>query len=106
MAYEASEISTMREAFGRALRANVKTMTPKAITIAIRTRTANDFMLHKSANRAQTLAMNPIILILLVILLFGGIGLYPGWGWHNYGWAPTGGIGLILVIILIVLLLR
>ncbi len=49
--------------------------------------------------------MSPILLIIILILLFG-VGGAPYWGWHNYGWAPSGGIGLVLLIILIVLLLR
>ena len=43
-----------------------------------------------------------ILLILVVLLLLGS----PMTGYHNYGWAPSGGLGLIIVIILIVLLFR
>ena len=45
--------------------------------------------------------MNPIILILLILLLLGGfsgVGYYGGYGMGYYG---GGGIGLLLVIILI-----
>ncbi len=50
--------------------------------------------------------MNPIILVLILILLFGGVGFYPGWGWHNYGWAPSGVLGTILLVLVILALLR
>jgi hypothetical protein len=46
------------------------------------------------------------LIILIVILLFGGIGGAPTWGYHQYGWGPSGGVGLILLIILLVLFLR
>lgn len=42
-----------------------------------------------------------VLIILLVLLCLGGL---PSWGYHQYGWAPSG-IGGILVIILVVLLL-
>lgn len=44
-----------------------------------------------------------ILLVLLVLMLIGGA---PGWGYHHYGWYPSGGLGLVLVIVLIVVLLR
>ena len=44
--------------------------------------------------------------ILIVILVFSLLGVLPRWP-HSRGWgyAPTGGVGLILVIVLILLLL-
>lgn len=47
--------------------------------------------------------MNIIVLILILVLLFGGIGTLPTWG-HNWGWGPSGGIGLLLVILVILAL--
>jgi hypothetical protein len=48
-----------------------------------------------------------VILIVLVILLLCGSGLSaPSFGWHHYGWGPSGGLGLLLIIVLVVLLLR
>jgi uncharacterized membrane protein YkvI len=41
-----------------------------------------------------------IIIVLLVILLFVGI---PNW--HGYGYGPSGIIGLLVVVLLILLLL-
>jgi hypothetical protein len=41
-----------------------------------------------------------ILIILLILLLFGGL---PAWGWHNYGYAPSGLIFFILAIVVIYL---
>jgi hypothetical protein len=45
--------------------------------------------------------MSLVILLILLLLVFGGL---PNWGYHQYGYAPSG-IGGILLIILILLLL-
>jgi hypothetical protein len=48
--------------------------------------------------------MNTILLILLVLLLIGALPSWPyssGWGYY-----PSGGLGLILLIVLLVVLLR
>ncbi len=48
--------------------------------------------------------MGLILLIILVLLLLGAI---PSWPHsRNWGYAPSGGIGLILVIVLILVLMR
>ncbi len=48
--------------------------------------------------------MGLILLILLIILLFGAV---PAWPYsRNWGYAPSGGIGLVLAIVLILLLLH
>lgn len=49
----------------------------------------------------------PLILIILLVLILVGV---PSWGpaaggWHRMGWYPSGGIGLGLVILLILVLL-
>lgn len=44
-----------------------------------------------------------VLVILLILLLLGGL---PQLGLHQYGWAPSGSIGLILLIIVVVLVLR
>ncbi len=46
-----------------------------------------------------------MILILIVILIICAIGGLPTWGYHNYGAGPSGLIGLILVVLLIMFLL-
>lgn len=42
-----------------------------------------------------------VVLVLVVLLVAGG----PYTGWHRYGWAPSGFVGLVLVIVLVLLLL-
>jgi Protein of unknown function (DUF3309) len=46
--------------------------------------------------------MGLILLIVLIVLLFGGL---PRWGYHSYGYGPSGIVGVILVIVLILFLL-
>jgi hypothetical protein len=47
--------------------------------------------------------LGTIILIVLVLMLLGAL---PTWGHsRSWGYAPTGGIGLILIIVLILVLL-
>jgi hypothetical protein len=43
--------------------------------------------------------------ILLIVLLFLSVGGYPGWGYHSYGYVPSG-LGLVLLIVLLVVLFR
>ena len=43
-----------------------------------------------------------VLVIVLVLLLVGGL---PLWGWHSYGWYPSGGLGVVFFIVLILLLL-
>lgn len=47
--------------------------------------------------------MGVIIVVILVILLLGAVPAWP----HSqgYGWAPSGGIGLILLVLVILLLM-
>lgn len=50
--------------------------------------------------------MNPWVVVLFVLLLFGG-GIGP---WYPYssgwGYGPSGGIGLIVLVIVVLLLLK
>lgn len=43
--------------------------------------------------------MSLLLLILLVLLVFGG--LSPATGWHEYGWAPSGGSLVLLLLYLL-----
>ncbi len=45
--------------------------------------------------------MRLLVLIIVLLLVFGGL---PHWGYHSYGYAPSG-LGGVLLIIIIVLLL-
>ena len=47
--------------------------------------------------------MNLILLIILVILLMGALPAWPHS--RNWGYYPSGGLGLVLVILLILVLL-
>ena len=46
--------------------------------------------------------MSLLLLIILLVLVFGGL---PNWGYHNYGYAPSGILGTVLMIVLILFLL-
>ena len=43
-----------------------------------------------------------ILLVVLVILALGGL---PRWGYHRYGYGPSGLLGTVLVIVVILILL-
>lgn len=45
--------------------------------------------------------MSLLLLIVLLLLVLGGL---PTWGYHNYGYAPSGLLGIILIVVLILLL--
>lgn len=53
-------------------------------------------------------AVTLIVIVVVIILLFGGIGTAPIMPYNrerSWGWAPSGGLLGLLVIILLVLLL-
>jgi hypothetical protein len=43
-----------------------------------------------------------ILLIVLLVLAFGGL---PTWGYHRYGYAPSGLLGTVLVVVVILVIL-
>jgi hypothetical protein len=45
--------------------------------------------------------MNLILLVVLILLLVGGL---PNWGFHSFGFAPSGIVGLVLLVIVVLLL--
>lgn len=45
--------------------------------------------------------MSLLLFIVLLLLVFGGL---PNWGYHDFGYGPSG-IGGILLLILLILLL-
>ena len=45
--------------------------------------------------------MSLILLIVLVLFLVGGL---PNWGYHNFGFAPSGIAGVVLLVVVIMLL--
>jgi hypothetical protein len=48
--------------------------------------------------------MSILLIVLLILLVFGGIGVAPTWGYHRYGWGPSGIIGVLLLIFLVLVL--
>jgi len=45
--------------------------------------------------------MSTILIIILILLLIGGL---PNWGLHGAGYGPSGIIGVVLVVLLILVL--
>jgi hypothetical protein len=45
--------------------------------------------------------MSLILLIVLVVLLVGGL---PNWGYHSFGFAPSGIAGVLLLVVIVMLL--
>jgi hypothetical protein len=45
-----------------------------------------------------------MLVVLLILLIVFGLGGLPTWGIHSYGYAPSG-IVFVLVVVLVVLLL-
>jgi len=45
--------------------------------------------------------MNLILLIVLILIILGGL---PTWGYHSYGYAPSGAGGALLLILVILIL--
>jgi hypothetical protein len=48
--------------------------------------------------------LGTILLIILVLIILGALPLWPHS--RSWGYAPTGGLGLVLIIVLILVLLR
>lgn len=45
--------------------------------------------------------MSLLLLLFVLLIVFGGL---PRWGYHNYGYGPSGIGGIILIILLILFL--
>jgi hypothetical protein len=45
--------------------------------------------------------MSLVLLVILLLLVVGGL---PAWGYHSYGYAPSGIGGIVLLILVIMLL--
>lgn len=49
------------------------------------------------------MALSTILLVVLVLLLIGAL---PSWNHsRNWGYAPSGGLGLVLIIIIVLILM-
>ena len=59
------------------------------------------------AARKQFERWNQMLLILLVIVLLLSLGSVPAWPYsRNWGYYPSGGLGIIVIILLILILMR
>ena len=59
--------------------------------------------MEERAGREHSLAMSTILLVILILLL---IGVFPAWPHsRKWGYGPTGGLGLILIILIILALM-
>ncbi len=47
--------------------------------------------------------MGLLLLILVLLLIFGGLPMAPWGSWHSLGWGPSG-LGLLLLVVLIIVL--
>jgi hypothetical protein len=45
--------------------------------------------------------MSLLLLVILLLLLFGGL---PNWGYHSYGYMPSGLFGVVALVLLIMFL--
>jgi hypothetical protein len=45
--------------------------------------------------------MSLLLLIVLILLLVGGL---PHFGYHSYGYAPSGLVGVLVIVLLVLLL--
>jgi len=45
--------------------------------------------------------MSLLLLIVLILLLFGGL---PRWGYHSYGYGPSGLAGVLGIVLVVMLL--
>jgi hypothetical protein len=45
--------------------------------------------------------MGLLLLIILIVFLLGGL---PRWGYHSYGYGPSGLVGVLLIILIVLLL--
>jgi len=46
-----------------------------------------------------------LVTLLIIVLIIMAVGGLPQFGYHQYGAWPSGGIGLVLVVLLILVLL-
>ena len=45
--------------------------------------------------------MSLLLLVVVLVLLFGGL---PHWGYHSYGYGPSGIVGVLGIILVVMLL--
>lgn len=47
------------------------------------------------------MTMSLLLLIVLILFLVGGL---PNWGYHKLGFAPSGIVGVVLLVVVVLLL--
>ena len=51
--------------------------------------------------------LGTILIVVLVLMLLGAVGTLPSWPHsRSWGYFPSGGLGLVVVVLLILLLMR
>ena len=45
--------------------------------------------------------LGTVLIVLLILFLVGGL---PNFGYHNYGYYPSGLVGVLLIVLLVLLL--
>ena len=56
---------------------------------------------HRISFLTEVNNMGLVLLIILIVLLLGGL---PTWGYHSYGYAPSGIVGVLLIVLIVLLL--
>lgn len=59
---------------------------------------------HRHLENYPTMVISPLLLIILLVLVFGSLPAWPHS--RHWGYYPSGGLGLVRLILLLVFLLR
>ena len=59
--------------------------------------------MREKVRAERSTAMNLIVLLIIVLVVISLAGS-PTWGYHSFGWYPSGAGGIIILILLILLL--
>jgi uncharacterized protein DUF3309 len=46
-----------------------------------------------------------LLIIVLLVIVLGGLPVAPWGTWHSYGWAPSGIVGVILIVVVVLALM-
>ena len=72
----------------------------------VRIRASNDCCATGKSARSRTRGDTMLLTILVVVLLLAALGALPSWPYsRGWGYYPSGGLGLVVVILVILLLL-
>jgi len=53
------------------------------------------------------ISLSTILIVILVLMLLGAVGTLPTWGHsRNWGYFPSGGLGLVVVVLVVLLLMN